>query len=139
MNNIQLHYKNESYELEFFDDFYITTKVKTQNDNIESILNALQQGGNIQQWIKETKIKFTLTIDDINVNLKEFDIELLNIDNQAAAFDEEGGGYHVNFYDEKDFITHDEYFQTWREVKQACADYIKFKRFRDCRISNLLK
>jgi len=33
-------------------------------------------------------------------------------------------GFHVDFYD-KDVITHDEQYDSWADVKAACADYIR--------------
>jgi len=139
MNNITLHYDNKTYELDIFDDLYIVTKIETKDDNVESILNVLQDGRRIQKWIDKTNKPFTITFNGDNIPLDKFSIALFFIEDKAIMTDGEDGGYHVDFYDADNMITHDEHYETLKEAKQACADYIKFGRFVDCRLSNILK
>lgn len=61
------------------------------------------------------------------------DVGFMEIENQAVAFRCDEGGYHVNFIHVEGYITHDEHYDTWKEVKIACERYIKFDRFVDCR------
>lgn len=49
------------------------------------------------------------------------------LDDSAFAYSTPNG-YVVNFY-EGDVVTHDEFFETYDEVKAACADYIKADLF----------
>ena len=139
MNNIKLHYNNQDIELCLFDDFYITC-VNTNDftDDVESILAALQNGRRIQEWINKTNKPFTITFNGDNIPLDKFSIDLFLIENEAVLTDGEEGGYHVDFLDADNMITHDEHYETMKEVKQACADYIKIDRFNDCRL-NILK
>ena len=65
--------------------------------------------------------------------ITEEKIGFMEIENEAIAFTGDEGGYHVNFIDIDGYITHDEHYSTWKEVKIACERYIKFDKFRDCR------
>lgn len=65
--------------------------------------------------------------------IDEDDIGFMEIENEAIAFRCDEGGYHVNFIHVDGYITHDEHYDTWKEVKIACERYIKFDRFVDCR------
>lgn len=140
MNNITLHYNGQDIRLQLFNDFYITCAFqKDFTDDVESILTTLQEGRRIQKWIDKTGISFTITFNGDNIPLNKFSIDLFLIEDKAIMTDADEGGYMVVFYDADDMITHDEYYATVKEAKQACADYIKFGRFVDCRISTLLK
>jgi len=140
MNNITLHYNNKNIRLRLFNDFYITYMFKKDLTNdVESILNVLQDGRRIQKWIDKTNKPFTITFNGDTIPLDKFSIDLFFIEDKAIMTDGEDGGYHVDFYDADNMITHDEHYETLKDVKQACADYIKFGRFVDCRLSNILK
>jgi hypothetical protein len=140
MNNITLHYNDQDIRLQLFNDFYITCAFKKDfTDDVESILAALQDGRRIQKWIDKTGISFTISFNGDNIPLDKFSTDLFLIENEAVLTDSDEGGYHVDFLDADDMITHDEHYETMKEVKQACADYIKIGRFVDCRLSTLLK
>ena len=74
---MELHYKGKTYELCLFDSYYMSTKCETSDDDIESILNSMQEGGT-NNWMKEFNIHFTVTQNGKNIDVNEVHNLLLN-------------------------------------------------------------
>ena len=88
MPKYQLHYKNKTFELSLFDDFYITIDDERLNNiddlscDIESILLSMMDNNmTCQQWMDECEMNFTVTKDGIEINPD--DVRYNMIDNLA--------------------------------------------------------
>lgn len=76
---MKLHYKNKSYELSLFDNYYITTTESEDyyENDIESIINSLQEGdGN--RFKKEFNYDFTVTLNGVEIDCDDVLGILLN-------------------------------------------------------------
>jgi hypothetical protein len=88
MPKYELHYKNKTFELSLFDDFYITINDERLNNtddlscDIESILLSMMDNNmTTEQWMNECDIHFTVTKH--GVEIKADDVRYDMIENLA--------------------------------------------------------